>query len=236
MIYIQSNNERTLPHHFDCSCALYGAIENCFDYRLTTYDELISGKYDNLIKTNLFVGSVEFMREVYRRVNKDIKLPSNSNRKHEIITLEEAYKRTTNGKLFIKPIEVKLFTGLILDGMVYSCLSTLPNDTKVLAYDVFDSDINSEWRVYVYNNKIMDSRNYSGDFKITPDYNYVEDVIKLNKETFPIAYTIDVGVLESKENVVIEYNDMWSIGNYGLDNRVYLRLLRERYFQIMRDV
>jgi hypothetical protein len=24
MIYIQSNDERTLAHHFDCSCALYG--------------------------------------------------------------------------------------------------------------------------------------------------------------------------------------------------------------------
>ena len=29
MIYIQSNSERTMPHHFDCATALYGAIDNC---------------------------------------------------------------------------------------------------------------------------------------------------------------------------------------------------------------
>lgn len=26
MIYIQSDDERSLPHHFDAACAMYGAI------------------------------------------------------------------------------------------------------------------------------------------------------------------------------------------------------------------
>lgn len=57
----------------------------------------------------------------------------------------------------------------------------------------------------------------------------MNSVIRSNKD-FPIAYTIDIGILESGENVVIEYNDMWAIGNYGIPNDLYLRLLKDRYF------
>lgn len=242
MIYIQSNNERTLPHHFDAACAMYGAIDTAQDYRLTTFEEVQSGKFDKLIKTNLFVGSVEFMREVFSNVNiKELRLPSNSNRDCEYITLGEANKRVSLGEnLFIKPLELKLFSGLVLDGFNYSCLTDLPLDTKVIAYKPFDNKIVSEWRVYILNNRIVDIHNYSGDVVIFPDVNYIYKVLNSNKTTFPVSYTIDIGILDSEEygkfeNVVIEYNDMWAIGNYGVTNDLYLRMLKERYFEIIRN-
>lgn len=237
MIYIQSNNDRTLAHHFDCSCALYGAIDCAMDYRLTTFEEVATGKFDGLIKKNLFVGSTEFMREVFKRAGlADVRLPANSNRLCEVITLAEAHKRIADGsKLFIKPVEIKMFTGLILDGAQYSCLKGLPDDTKVMAYEPFKEQIESEWRIYIRDHKMIDARNYSGDFMIGPNYQYVHEVIKENKTSFPCAYTIDVGILESNENVVIEYNDMWSIGNYGIPNDLYLRALRARYFEIINN-
>lgn len=236
MIYIQSNLERTLPHHFDCSCALYGSIESCKDYRLTTYEEVSSGKFDLLIKRNLFVGSVEFMREVYSRIGRtDIRLPINSNRESEISTLLEVKKRISNGeKLFIKPIEIKLFTGFVLDQMQYTCLKNLSDDTKVMVYKPFESEIKTEWRIYIHNNKMVDSRNYSGDFTYSPNYEYVNNILKVNKSTFPCAYTIDIAVLENNENVVVEFNDMWAIGNYGIPNDLYLKLLSDRYFEIVK--
>ena len=239
MIYIQSNNEKTLPHHFDAACAMYGAIETGKEYRLTSYDEVASGKFDSLIKTNLFVGSVEFMREVFRRIGlNDVRVPVNSNRESEIITLSEALKRAKNGKsLFIKPVEIKLFTGFVLDQMIYSCIEGLPGDTEVLAYKPFREEILSEWRVYIHKGKIVDSRNYSGDFMLSPDYHFfLEKVLKENEGKFPIAYTIDIGIFggyQFCDNVVIEYNDMWAIGNYGMPNDLYLRLLRDRYFEII---
>lgn len=235
MIYIQSNKERTFTHHFDCACALYGVIDCALNYRLTSFDEVASGKFDSLIRQNVFIGSVEFMREVFKRIGlMDVRLPQNSNRKSEIITLGEAHKRIANGgKLFIKPVDIKLFTGLVLDGMKYSCLEGLPDETRVLAYEPFKENIESEWRVYVHNNKIIDARNYSGDFTISPNYTCVELLVKGNKSQFPCAYTIDVGILASNDNVVIEYNDMWGIGNYGMPNDMYFRALKDRYFEIM---
>ena len=235
MIYIQSDDDRRLPIGFDFASAMYGAIETGLDFRLTSFEEVNSGKFDSLIKRNLFVGSTEFMNSVFDRVGiEDVKLPRNSNRECRIITLKEAREIAKNGnKIFIKPLQIKLFTGLVLDQMEYSSLSKIPEETEVMCYDVFESVISSEWRVYVHRNNAIDSRNYSGDFRISPDYSYVNDIIKENSKDFPIAYTIDIGILESGENVVIEYNDMWAIGNYGLPNDLYLRLLKDRYFQII---
>lgn len=235
MIYIQCDSDK-IPYMFDSACAMYGAIETAQDYKLVTLEEVQSGKFDSLIRRNLFVGTVQFMNEVFSRVGlENVRLPLNSNRKSSIIKLSEAYEISKSKKIFIKPIDIKLFTGLILDGFQYSCLTSLPDDTIVMCYDVFDSTIVSEWRVYIYNGEIFDSRNYSGDFSIIPNYEYVSDVLGNNKAlNFPNSYTIDVGVLESGENVVVEFNDMWAIGNYGVQNDFYLRMLSDRYFEIMR--
>lgn len=238
MVYLQSNEDRKLPHHFDVACAMYGAIDNSQDIRLTTFEEVSSGRFDLLIRNNLFVGSTEFMKEVFSRINKhDVKLPENSNRTCRIMTLGESKKivNELNIKLFIKPIDIKLFTGFVLDQMKYTSISSIPDDTMVMVYDVFESRISSEYRCYIHRNKIVDIRNYSGDLFTFPDKDYIESVIKTNMTKFPVAYTIDIGVLENGENVVVEYNDMWAIGNYGIDNTEYYRLLRDRYFEIVKN-
>jgi hypothetical protein len=235
MIYIQSNSDKTMPHHFDCACARYGAIEDTIPYRFTSFDEVKRGRFDLDIKKNLFVGSVEFMREVFNRVGiHDIRLPKNSNREHKISTLKEAHECVAAGeKLFIKPFEIKLFTGLVLDGCQYACLDGLPEDTKVMAYKPFNSPIITEWRVYIDNGEIEDIRNYSGDVMLMPDKGYIEEVIEKDCQFFPKVYTIDVAILEDGSHQVVEFNDMWAIGNYGVPNYIYVELLKKRYFEIV---
>lgn len=51
MVYIQSDSERKLPHHFDAASALYGALDNAQNIRLTSFEEIQSGKFDLLIKS-----------------------------------------------------------------------------------------------------------------------------------------------------------------------------------------
>jgi len=235
MIYIQSNIEKTRPHHFDVASAMFGAIEIGQDYRLTTFEEVQSGKFNTLVKNNLFVGSVEFMKEVFSKIGKEnVRVPKNSNREHKVMTLGDAKKIAKSGQsIFIKPFDIKLFTGFILDQMVHTSISDVSDDTNVMVYDVFSSKIKSEFRCYIHNNRVVDVRNYSGDLFCCPNEEYLKGIIDINKD-FPISYTIDIGVLENGDNVVIEYNDMWAIGNYGIPNELYLRLLRDRYFEIVK--
>lgn len=247
MILIQSDSDRKLPHHFDAACAMYGAIENCEQYRLTSFEEIVSGKLDMILRMNAscVVGSTEFMREVFKHVGKEnIRLPRNSNRPSEIITLTEAHQRVATGeKLFIKPLDAKEYgiSGLVLDGAKYTILNDVPGETMFYAYQPFTKKLVSEWRIYVHNHKMIDARNYSGDFCEMFNRTYANYVINQNKSDFPVAYTMDIGIFEEEdgvqvpENVVIEFNDMWAIGNYGIPNDLYLRLLKDRYSEILRN-
>lgn len=245
MVYIQSDSERKLPHHFDAASALYGAKDTAQDYRLTSFEEVQSGKFDNLIRTNLFVGSVEFMREVFSRVGKTPAPILNSNRTHLPLTMKQVREAVANDdKIFVKPFQQKLFSGLVVDKFSISSLKEFADDLVVMAYEPLPT-ILSEWRVYVMYNKIEDSRNYSGDFKIAPqpwEYIWILGVIKkLGNQLLSSSFVVDVGVCKlpayvTQENTceIIEFNDMYAIGNYGVDNSMYLRMLKERYFEIMR--
>ena len=233
MIYLQSLDNR--PINFDTASLMYAAIEQDLLYKLITFEEL--DNYREELKSNLFCGTVEFLTKAFSLIGlNDVGLKENSNRKSEIITLQEAKERANKGEfLFIKPLKIKLFSGFVLGNFIYSEIEKLPDDTLIRAYKPFSERISSEWRVYIYNHKVYFSGNYSGDFEVIPDYGYVREVIEKNRNSFPISYTIDVGILESGENVVVEYNDMWATGNYGVPNDMYLRMIRDRYFQIVRN-
>jgi hypothetical protein len=236
MIYIQSNNDKTLAHHFDASCALYGAIMTGQDYKLVTYDDVLSGKFDLLIKKNLFVGSVEFMREVFNRIGLTPRVIINSDREEEKIKLSEAIERINNGeKIFVKPYKIKLFTGMVFDKRWVDMLYKFDSDETVIVSKPFDSEIKSEWRTYIKNGIIVDIKNYLGDLFTQPNESYIKSVINKYSDILPCSYTVDIGVLENGENVVIEFNDMWAIGNYGVPNDDYLSMLGLRYFEIIRN-
>ena len=131
MLYIQSNNEKTLPHHFDVACAMYGAMDRGLEYRLTSFDEVASGKFDSLIRTRAFAGSVEFMTEVFSRVGKSPRVPLNSDRHSNTMSLGEAKFLVREGDtIFIKPKQIKLFTGCVFDRSFIHSLDHYPDEKK----------------------------------------------------------------------------------------------------------
>ncbi len=132
----------------------------------------------------------------------------------------------------MKPCRHKLFSGCIFSGQTAERLSQWDGSTEVLLYEPFGSKILSEWRLYIADGKIVDSRNYSGDFTLNPDYAAAAKKIALQID-FPCAYVTDVGILADGTNVIVEFNDMWAIGNYGMENSRYLDLLSRRYLEIM---
>ena len=155
-------------------------------------------------------------------------------------------KRTRFGKItiddlpiFIKPAyDIKLFTGFVLDkgttlhniGMYYSDIN--PN-TSVYTSEVVD--IVSEYRCFVHKNELVGIKHYTGDFGCFPDILEINEMIRLYKKDAPISYTLDVGIIEkaSKDKtILIEINDFWAIGGYGLDGKTYVRMLIDRFQEI----
>lgn len=242
MVYIQSRLDGQ-PHHFDAACALYGAEEANQEWKLISYEQLKSGAFDSLISRNLFVGSVEFMNEVFNRMplKNHPRVPANSDREHSIMTLKDVRDKVRIGQtVFVKPLKIKAFTGLVVDQMTISSLKIYPDEMQVMVYKVFSSPILSEWRCYIHEGRMVDARNYSGDFTITPNFTYIQKTIGpfCREKKFPCAFTIDVAVLDfidAEITEVVEFNDMWAIGNYGMPNDLYYRLLKDRYFEIVKS-
>jgi len=151
----------------------------------------------------------------------------------EIVTMKlndfvNDFKRTNN-PMFVKPVQTKLFDGALISKQEHLSYLRLEN------CDVFVCDpieILSEHRVYVHNKKAIYSCNYSGDFRISPDFSYADKLIDAYKEQ-PIAYTIDVAILKDGSMTVIEFNDFWAIGSYGLYCLNYAEMLLDRYCEIV---
>lgn len=101
--------------------------------------------------------------------------------------------------------------------------------------------IDSEWRCFVYENKLVGLQNYSGDFTIFPDVLTINLMINHYKSTAPIAYTLDVGVNndideEDESNTfVIEVHQYFSIGLYGFaEHKILPYMFYKAYREISR--
>ena len=233
MVYIHADDERRLPHNADAACALYGALDSGMDIRLTSLAEVASGKFDRLLRGHLFAGSVDFMTGVFRRAGKQVVSLSNPFRPMQATSLAAARAEVGAGRrLFIKPVQTKLFTGMVFGPEEIGQLGRFDGATPVTTAMPFGRPIVSETRCYVHHDQIVDARNYAGDFRILPDFKQAEIWVQENAGA-PAAYTLDIAVLDDGANEVVELNDMWAIGNYGMDNSLYYKLLHDRYFELM---
>ena len=89
-------------------------------------------------------------------------------------------------------------------------------------------NIESEWRGFVYEGKLVGLQNYSGEFDVFPDVNKIRQMISAYTSQ-PIAYTIDVAVTGS-DTVIIEVHDFFSCGLYGFSNHRILPFMFSKWF------
>jgi hypothetical protein len=194
---------------------------------------------------DILIGSVEATKAFWNKLN--FKVPNYIGYPK---CLEEFYGRTIKstrfGKLkiedlpiFIKPaIDIKLFTGFVLDNnstlsniaMYYSEVN--PN-TKIFTSEPID--IISEYRCFVHKGELVGMKHYSGSFQKFPDMFEVKMMIEKFKNEAPVSYTLDIGIIKKgteEKTVLIEINDFWAIGGYGLDSKIYVKMLIDRFQQI----
>lgn len=57
-----------------------------------------------------------------------------------------------------------------------------------------------------------------------------------NSEEGTHAYGIDFGILSTGETALVEWNDGYALGSYGLDQEIYTDLLLERWSEIMNKI
>ena len=167
------------------------------------------------------IGSVEFVSEYLKEYhNIDIK-PLNIPK--ELFpfcerTIINGTEKDIVGEKFVKSNDkIKSYT-------------EITNNAPPGNYQISDLiEIDSEWRSFVYKNKLVGLQNYSGDFKIFPNVEKIETIIN-NYKSAPIAYTLDVAILTNNKTDIIEIHDFFSCGLYGFSDRKILPYMFSRWF------
>lgn len=137
--------------------------------------------------------------------------------------------------VFIKPNgRAKEFVAGVVKGydMVPFFFKDVKDDVEVLLSTPVD--FVSEYRTYVCEGKILGLYWYIGDNLIFPDPRIIQEMIKEYKSS-PIAYSLDVGVTREGKTLLIECNDAWSLGNYGLECTKYAQMLAKRWRELMKE-
>lgn len=137
--------------------------------------------------------------------------------------------------IFVKPkSKTKLFTGFVIQS-IYDLfkLETLAKETELYCSEVVE--FISEFRVFVNRSKIVGMKKYDGDEKFTLNMNIVENAIHdfENSSEKTDGYGIDFGVLKTGETTLIEWNDGFALGSYGLDKEIYTDLIMSRWEEIL---
>lgn len=136
---------------------------------------------------------------------------------------------------FIKPrTDVKLFTGTLVESeknykFMKEFYKEINSDTDL--YLSTPVNFLSEYRCFVHKGVLKGIQWYSGDFKIFPDTNIIDSMIEDYKSA-NVSYTLDVGITDDNNTTLIEVNDMWAIGAYGLNAKDYVRMTIDRFQEI----
>jgi len=158
----------------------------------------------NAQKKDFFIG--DFPNELASFYKRDIQITN-------VVTI---LKEEKNG-YFIKPFEKGIFKPQLFDPLMFLHLyDTVPvwcQEYKNIAH---------EWRCFVLNRKVIDVRQYRGDWKKQPPIKLIEDIESV--DIGHSSYCFDVGETSNGEQLLIEVNRGMCFGSYGLNPREYAEI------------
>lgn len=109
--------------------------------------------------------------------------------------------------------------------------AALAADIEVSCADALD--MVSEYRVYVTRGEIVGCKHYFGDFRKFPDFKVIDRAVQAFKPA-PAGYAIDFAVTGDGKTVLIEVNDGFALGSYGLNPMLYSGLLEARWLELLK--
>ncbi len=231
IVHIQS--KRGIPAGVNSYVAYLGFLEMGFEV------DFFEGFRDwsNDEPENIVVGGLGSVRHKLRDLDipiNEINYPSELNsylgRKLWTSTINHVNSEVDSWPVFVKPIEGKRFTGKAVYGTadLVGC-GCSGEDFPVLCSEVVR--FVSEYRCFVRYGQILDVRRYRGDWSIAPDRKVIEQAVR-DYASAPAGYGIDFGVTDSGETLLVEVNEGYSLGSYGLQHNLYAQLLSARWAEL----
>jgi len=232
--YVQQQYNQWLNEN--CYASWYGLTRMGYDVHPFTMDNIPQ----DITKETIVHGGVNTVRMVFDLLgieqppihNPQDYLPQYCYRDFDVTTIGQI--NTTYNKeypYFIKPLkDHKLFTGFVVKNEIDKLkLYGLPVDTEIMVSDYIN--MVTEYRCFVNRGKLVGSKNYTGDFTKNIDYSIVEKAIKDYKDQ-PISCSLDFALTDKGETILIEINDGFALGSYGLNPIIYSKMIIDRWNEL----
>lgn len=150
-------------------------------------------------------------------------------------------ERLWSAGYFVKPIESKVFTGKIIRsiGDLVGCGNS-EEDVAVLISEPLD--IVAEWRGFIRYDRLIDVRPYGSRTHLNYEgYRYHYDVTVLDAmlaafrrwEGRPAACSMDICVTKDGRTLLVEMNDAYALGCYGLPSLLYAKFISARWSELL---
>jgi hypothetical protein len=236
------------PSHDSFERSEYWFWERGYEVIRFSYEELNGGKFDEMLIheadstiVRAGVGTVLMaIQRAGRTAPNIVDLPQDlwpyAARRIWESTLGEFRREAISSEfdpaIHVKPlIHQKLFTGLV----VSKFRDLIPtahhgDDVQILCQEALRFE--SEWRSYILRDKILQVCCYKGNPLLFPDPSVMQQAITAFRER-PIAFSLDWAVTPSSATVLVEVNDGFSLGNYGLPGHLYTAMVEARWRQLM---
>lgn len=149
-------------------------------------------------------------------------------------TLSNIANNPETWPIFIKSKEQKRITGKVIrNASDLVGLGYQEENPEIYISEVMD--FVSEYRVFVRYGEVLDCKHYWGDPMVFPDAAIIKAAIS-KYQSAPDAYGIDFAVTKEGKTVLIEVNDAWALGCYGLEMHLYAKFLITRWAQITNTI
>lgn len=231
-VYIQATNEY-LPHNYNFFNAYQGFKEMGFEtVMFHTPEELRTSEKEDVVVG--YVGTVRQRLNDFGIVTPEMDYPDELKdflgRKIWNVKLSQVTNSPEMWPVFVKPVEDKKFTGVVVRSPkdLIGC-GTYGENPDAICSEVVN--FKAEWRCFVRYGNILDVRPYKGDWRLHYDPSVIENAVN-SFSTAPKGYAMDFGLTDDGRTLMIEVNDGYALGCYGLLYVNYAKLLSARWAEL----
>lgn len=198
-------------------------------------------RFDDLVVSpdNIFFGSISFVQKALKKLNFEIpehndypiSLSKYYGRKITESTIDKISNNPELWNVFVKPKgKLKKFTGRHIK-TTSDLIGCGDRDGDVPIWVSEPVKFISEWRVFVRYKEILGVKLYNGDWRSQYDYKIIEEAVNSYKNA-PAGYAVDFGLTADGRLLIVEVNEGYSIGSYGLFYIDYAKLISARWAEM----
>ena len=236
-----------IPHNINIANAMYGFRE--LGAEIVPYHK-IDEIYELVSKEDIVLDYISQCKTIFKKFGKEPHIadyPPNFERFlgrrvwTDSIDSISANEEKWSAGYFVKPVKSKAFTGKVISSIndLIGC-GNCNEDYEVLVSECLN--IRAEWRCFIMYDEIIDVRPYGmliDSSRQSHLYHYDENVLQEMLEEFknienrPAACSMDICLTKEGKTLLMEFNDAYALGHYGLAPILYAKFISARWSQIL---